>query len=462
MHKKISHFFNDNIIREYDIRGVYDKTLFDEDAKILGNLFGLKVGRGKTVNIAYDGRKSSLKLKENLIDGLMEVGTNVNEIGLGPTPLLYYSCAEMNVDSGIVVTGSHNPKTHNGFKIVHNNSPFFGEDLQILKKKAENFEFKIAKATKRTINVKEKYLSRLVRDFKQKKDIKIVWDAGNGSAGEIMKKLSNEIRGEKIILYDEIDGNFPNHHPDPSESKNLKDCQKFILRNNLDIGLAFDGDGDRLGVVDDRGRIIPGDKVLLLLAKQMLNTKKIKVIADVKCSQVLFDQIKNSGGEIIMSKTGHSHVKNNLKKFNAHLAGEMSGHIFFSEGYYGFDDALYSAVKVLEILNENKKKLSELVDEIPTVFNTPEIRIECEDELKFNIINIVSRNLRKEKKNIIDIDGVRVSDDDGWWLLRASNTQPALVVRCESSSKSGLEIQKKNVLNQLNKVDYNFNQKIFG
>ena len=356
MNKKVSHSFNKNIIREYDIRGVYNKTLFDKDAKILGNLFGLKIGEGGIVNVAYDGRNSSFKLKESLIDGLMEVGANVNEIGLGPTPMLYYSCAEMNVGSGIIVTGSHNPKTHNGFKIVYNHSPFFGEDLKILGKKAENFEFKTVKAKKSKIDIKEKYLSRLIKNFVQKKEINVVWDAGNGSSGELMKKLSNKIKGKKIILYDKIDGNFPNHHPDPSESKNLEDCQKFILKNNLDVGLAFDGDGDRLGVVDDRGRVISGDKVLLLLAKQMLNKKKIKVIADVKCSQVLFDEIKKLGGEIIMSKTGHSHVKNNLKKFDAHLAGEMSGHIFFSEGYYGFDDALYSAVKVLEILNENKKK----------------------------------------------------------------------------------------------------------
>ena len=462
MTKKVSHSFNKNIIREYDIRGVYNKTLFDKDAKILGNLFGLKIGEGGIVNVAYDGRNSSFKLKESLIDGLMEVGINVNEIGLGPTPMLYYSCAEMNVGSGIIVTGSHNPKTHNGFKIVYNHSPFFGEDLKILEKQAENFEFKIVKDKKSKIDIKEKYLSRLIKNFVQKKEINVVWDAGNGSSGELMKKLSNKIKGKKIILYDKIDGNFPNHHPDPSESKNLEDCQKFILKNNLDVGLAFDGDGDRLGVVDDRGRVISGDKVLLLLAKQMLNKKKIKVIADVKCSQVLFDEIKKLGGEIIMSKTGHSHVKNNLKKFEAHLAGEMSGHIFFSEGYYGFDDALYSAVKVLEILNENKKKLSELVDEIPNAYNTPEIRIECEDEFKFNVIKIVSENLRKENKNIIDIDGVRVLDDDGWWLLRASNTQPALVVRCESSSKNGLEKQKKNVLDQLKKTEYNFDQKIFG
>ncbi|MBD23304.1 MAG: phosphomannomutase [Alphaproteobacteria bacterium] len=460
--KKITHFFDETIIREYDIRGIYEKTLFDLDAKILGNLFGLKLGKGESINIAYDGRISSNNLKENLIKGFLEVGVNVNEIGLGPTPMLYYSCVAMNVSSGIIVTGSHNPKNHNGFKVVYNNLPFFADDLQKLKEEAKGFVFTKTNAIRKNIDVKKRYLSRLLKSFIQKKDLNIVWDAGNGSAGEIMKNLSDSFKGKKIILFEKIDGNFPNHHPDPSDPKNLEDCQKYILKHKLDVGLAFDGDGDRLGVVDDKGRIIPGDKILLLLAKQMLKKKKIKVIADVKCSQVLFDQIKNLGGEIIMSQTGHSHVKNNLKKFNAHLAGEMSGHIFFAEGYYGFDDALYAAVKILEVINENEKKLSELVDEIPNVFNTPEIRIECDDKFKFEVIKKVSKNLEKENKKIINIDGLRVLNKDGWWLLRASNTQPALVVRCESSTKDGLKNQKKNITEQLNKIDYNFSQKIFG
>ena len=462
MSNKVSHFFDETIIREYDIRGIYENTLFDIDAKVLGNLFGLKLGEGSSINIAYDGRISSKNLKENLIKGLLETGVNVNEIGLAPTPMLYYSCAEMDVSSGIIVTGSHNPKTHNGFKIVYNNLPFFGDDLKELKEKAKNFEFRKISAQRKKVDVKKRYLSRLIKGFVQTKKINIVWDAGNGSAGEMMTNLSNLFYGKKIILFEKIDGNFPNHHPDPSDPKNLRDCQKNILENQLDVGLAFDGDGDRLGVIDDKGRIVPGDKILLLLAKHMLKKKKIRVIADVKCSQILFDQIKELGGEIFMSKTGHSHIKNNLRKFNAHLAGEMSGHIFFAEDYYGFDDALYAAVKILEIINENKKKLSCLVDEIPNLFNTPEIRIECDDKLKFKIIERVAENLKKENKKIIDIDGVRVLNDDGWWLLRASNTQPALVARCESSTVNGLKIQKENITEQLKKIDNKFTQKIFG
>ena len=459
---KKSHYFDDTIIREYDIRGVFNDTLFEKDATVLGNLFGIMIGQNNTVNIAYDGRLSSLTLKENLIQGFLEVGVNVNEIGLGPTPLLYFSCFELNSNSGIIVTGSHNPKNHNGFKIVYKNSPFFGENLLLLKKKAKNYSINKLRGLRKKVDLEDKYLKRLLKNFDQKKRIKVVWDAGNGSAGRIMKKLANKIEGEKIILFDEINGNFPNHHPDPSDSDNLIDCKKNILENNFDIGLAFDGDGDRLGVIDDLGRVISGDKILLLLAKELLKKKKIKVIADVKCSQVLFDEVKKLGGEIIMSQTGHSHIKNNLKKLKADLAGEMSGHIFFADNYYGFDDALYAAVKMLEIVNDNKKKLSELVDEIPVLYNTPEIRVECEDEVKFGIIKEVLNNIKNSNNELISIDGVRVNNEEGWWLLRASNTQPALVVRCESFTKDGLENQKKNVLRELKKTSYSFNDKIFG
>ena len=271
---KKSHYFDDTIIREYDIRGVFNKTLFEKDAKVLGNLFGMMIGENNSVNIAFDGRVSSPILKENLIEGFLEVGVNVNEIGLGPTPLLYFSCFELNSNSGIIVTGSHNPKNHNGFKIVYKNSPFFGEDLIILKNKAKNYSMPQARGLRTKVDLKSKYLERLLKDFNQKKEIKVVWDAGNGSAGKIMKTLANKIQGKKIILYDEINGDFPNHHPDPSDADNLIDCQKNIIKNNLDIGLAFDGDGDRLGVIDDLGRVISGDKILLLLAKELLKKKK--------------------------------------------------------------------------------------------------------------------------------------------------------------------------------------------
>ncbi len=458
----ISHKFHDTIIREYDVRGIYDVTLHNIDAKILGNLFGMEVGHGKTINVGFDGRLSSESLKINLVNGLIDVGINVNEIGLCPTPLLYYSCFELSAQGGIIVTGSHNPKNHNGFKIVLNNKPFFGEDLKKIKRKAERFELKRNEGTLKKVDLRKRYVSRLVRGIDQSKKINTVWDTGNGAAGVIINDLADKIYGNKKILFGEVDGTFPNHHPDPSEPENLSFCKDYLIKSKSDVGFAFDGDGDRLGVIDDKGRIISGDKLLLILAKELLKKKKnSKIIADVKCSQVIFDEIRKFGGEAIISKTGHSNVKNNLKNFNAELAGEMSGHIFFAEDYYGFDDAFFAAVKVIELLNRNSKKLSELVDEIPAVHNTPEIRIECDDREKFGIIKKVVKNQKMANKDFIDIDGIRVNDKGGWWLLRASNTQPAIVVRCESSTIEGLRIQKENVKNELSLVKSSLADKIF-
>ena len=458
----ISHKFHETIIREYDIRGIYDETLHNIDAKILGNLFGMEVGHGKTINVGFDGRLSSESLKINLVNGLIDVGINVNEIGLCPTPLLYYSCFELSAQGGIIVTGSHNPKNHNGFKIVLNNKPFFGEDLKKIKKKAEKFELKRNEGTFKKVDLRKKYVSRLVRGIDQSQKINAVWDTGNGVAGVIINDLADKIYGNKKILFGEVDGTFPNHHPDPSEPENLSFCIDYVIKSKSDVGFAFDGDGDRLGVIDDKGRIISGDKLLLILAKELLKKKKkSKIIADVKCSQVIFDEIKKFGGEAIISKTGHSQVKNNLKKYKDELAGEMSGHIFFAEAYYGFDDAFFAAVKVIELLNRNSKKLSELVDEIPAVHNTPEIRIECDDREKFEIIKKVVKNQKMANKDFIDIDGIRVNDNGGWWLLRASNTQPAIVARCESSTIEGLRIQKENVKNELSLVKSSLADKIF-
>ena len=276
-----------------------------------------------------------------------------------------------------------------------------------------------------------------------------------------MKSLAEKIDGKAELLFTEIDGNFPNHHPDPSEPKNLESCQKKLVELDYDVGFAFDGDGDRLGVIDNKGRIISGDMLLLLLSKELLKTKKSRIVADVKCSQVLFDEIKKLGGEVYMSPTGHSHVKNYVKKLNADLAGEMSGHIFYAYDYFGFDDAFYAAVKVIELINNNSCKLSDLVDQIPKVFNTPEIRIDTDDNKKFGIISKIFDNQKSIKKNIIGIDGLRVTENDGWWLIRASNTQPAIVVRCESLSKKGLDYQIESLMNELRKVNFNFDPKIF-
>ena len=441
MLKKVKYKFHESIIRSYDVRGVYDNTLDCKDARVIGNLLGIKIGEKKTINVGYDGRNSSVPLKKSLINGILETGANVCEIGLVPTPLLYYSCVYNSADVGIMITGSHNPKDYNGFKIIYKKMPFYGEDLKKIEKEALDYEFILKKGKKQKIDLQVNYISNIFKDFNQEKEINVVWDAGNGSAGNVMTALSRRISGTQKLLFNKIDGDFPNHHPDPSDPKNLLFCQNEIKKNKFDLGIAFDGDGDRIGVVDDKSRIIPGDILLLILAKDLIEkNKNISIIGDVKCSQVLFDEVKRYGAKPIISQTGHSHVKVNMKQQNAELAGEMSGHIFYKKNY-GFDDALFASLELIKILSSSKKKLSEIVDEAPKVFNTPEIRIECDDDKKFKLIDMISKEQKKLKKNIIDIDGLRVSSKNGWWLLRASNTQPGIVLRCEAKTPKELNKQ---------------------
>ncbi len=457
---KISHSFNNSIIRSYDIRGVYNKTLFEKDARVIGQLFGLKVGKNNTVNIGYDGRHSSKPLKESLIEGILESGADVCEIGLVPTPLLYYSCIANKSKGGIMVTGSHNPKDYNGFKFVLKNLPFYGPDLKEFVIKAKDISLKdlLGNFSKKCFI--DNYLNQIFTNFSQKKKINIVWDSGNGAAGEVMDLLSKRINGKQKLLFKKIDGNFPNHHPDPSNPKNLLFCKEEILKSNYDLGIAFDGDGDRIGVVDDKGREVPGDILLLVLSKNVLKSKSNAVIiGDVKCSQVLFDEIYRLGGKSIMSQTGHSHVKVNMKNYDADLAGEMSGHIFFKSNF-GFDDALFASLELIKFLTNTDKKLSEIIDEIPRVYNTPEIRIDCDDDKKFLLIENITRSQRKLKKKIVDIDGLRVESDDGWWLLRASNTQPGIVLRCESKSMDGLKQQIEQVKSAIKEFDFKIAEKI--
>ena len=389
----IKHFFDDSIIRSYDIRGIFNKTLFEKDAKVIGQLFGLEVGKNKKINVGYDGRKSSEPLKDSLIEGILESGADVCEIGLVPTPLLYFSTISNNSRGGVMVTGSHNPKNYNGFKLILDGLPFYGEDLINLKKRAQNFLLEKSMGKREKVNFESEYLKNIFNNFSQGRKLNIVWDSGNGSAGKVMEEISRKIKGQQKLLFKEIDGNFPNHHPDPSDPENLVQCIAEIKKNNFDLGIAFDGDGDRIGVIDDKGRIIAGDILLLILSKSLIK-KNSTIIGDVKCSQVLFDEIENLGGKPIISQTGHSHVKINMKKHDADLAGEMSGHIFFKSNY-GFDDALYAAIQLINILSNSNKKLSEYIDNIPKVFNTPEIRIDCEDDKKFTLI----KNISKSQKN---------------------------------------------------------------
>ncbi len=464
----MTHKFHSSILRAYDIRGIYNQTLFDNDAYYVGRCFAkiLQQNNKNKMAVACDGRYSSPILKERLIQGLYDSGIEVIDVGLGPTPMLYFSVYELNLDAGIMVTGSHNPKDHNGFKMMIKNQNFYGADILGLAKILENQDFVNAEGSVEEFDISEKYLNRLLEDcelaqsdsgllnevenFEGVKKLKIAWDAGNGSAGEIMTKLSQRIYGEHILLFNEIDGDFPNHHPDPTEAKNLQDLIGVVKSQKCDFGIAFDGDGDRIGVVDGDGEIIWGDQLLIFYAREILaKNRGATIIADVKASGSLFAEITKAGGNAVMWKTGHSLIKAKMKELSASLAGEMSGHIFFADKYYGFDDALYASIRLINILANSAQSLSQMQKKLPKTFSTAEIRIETSEEKKFVIVEDLKKLLHKNNEKFVDIDGIRAESSEGWWLIRASNTQPVLVARCEANSQENLDKMKNNLREKL-------------
>ncbi len=452
------HKFNNTILRAYDIRGVFNKTLFCNDAYFIAKAFFkylLDNNYHNNIVIGYDGRKSSTHLKDSLVKGFIESGANIKLIHLCPTPMLYYAVNYLKCDAGIMITGSHNPKDHNGFKITLKDKPFFGSEIQHLANIVDKGEFVSGKGNVADIEIENKYIERLMQDIENINDIsdiKIAWDCGNGATGNVITNLTSKLANINYKLYEKIDGNFPNHHPDPSDIKNMIDLQKKVKDKNCDFGIAFDGDGDRIGVVDDLGEVISGDDLMIIFAKEVINNNPgCRVIADVKASNILFDKITEFGGIAIMHKTGHSFIKSKLKEVGALLAGEMSGHIFFADKYYGFDDAIYSAIRLINIIKKSKKKLSELRKEIPKKYSTSEIRINCDDNIKFNLINEIKKYLIDNNYQFNDIDGIRCYDHRGWWLLRASNTQPAIVARCEAISQIYLDEIKQELHDIMNK-----------
>lgn len=462
------HSFHPSIIRAYDIRGIYQQTLNDLDAYHVAKSFAsfLHKNGKKKISVACDGRLSSPALKAQLIKGLLESGLEVIDVGMGPTPMLYFSVYHLEMDAGIMVTGSHNPKDHNGFKIMLKERPFYGDDIIGLAKIAEAGDFVSGQGTLAEQDIKEDYVDRMLNDcilaesdshlldeidsFKPKKELRIAWDNGNGAAGDIMIRLSERISAEHILLYSEIDGTFPNHHPDPTVPKNLEALKKVVIEQECDIGIAFDGDGDRIGVMDNKGEVIWGDQLMVFYAREILRNKRgSTIIADVKASNVLFNEISKAGGKPLMWKTGHSLVKAKMKETKSPLAGEMSGHIFFADKYYGFDDALYAAIRIINIVALSKDPLSVMRRTMPQTHSTPEIRIDCTEERKFLIVEELKENLKKSGIAFNDVDGVRVAEKNGWWLIRASNTQPVLVARCEANSKKELHELKKSLKAQL-------------
>ncbi len=431
--------FNPSILRAYDIRGIIGETLNVKDAELLGKVFASEIQeRYGSCNIAlgYDGRLSSPLLEEYLIKGLMYSGANVTRIGIGPSPMLYYSSIILNSDAAIMITGSHNAANYNGFKILDKKGNFYGEDIQKLGKRAQNKNFLKSKGNVKNFSIEESYLRKLIEaiDIK-KKNLSIGWDAGNGATGRLLSKLLDFLPGKNILINEKIDGTFPNHHPDPTVPENLKQLIKIVKNKKMDLGIAFDGDGDRLAVVDKDGNIIFGDKLLYIFAKSVLqNNPRSTIIADVKASEYFFSEVEKLGGKALMWKTGHSLIKNKMKETGSLLAGEMSGHIFFADKYYGFDDALYASVRLVNIISQGKG-IKELLSSFPKTYSTSEIRLECNDKEKFVVIDKFKKIALKKYKNVSLIDGIRVKSSKGWWLARVSNTQPAIVIRCESSTK---------------------------
>jgi len=449
-----SHVFERTILREYDIRGTVDRTLTEADATAIGRAFASIVlgrGGGRRICVGYDGRVSSPRLEAALIDGLTGAGIEVLRIGLGPTPMLYYAVFHHDADGGVMITGSHNPPDQNGFKLMIGKAAFYGADIVELGQVAADGAFAEGAGAVRDTPVFDAYVARLAEGVAGNgRELKVAWDAGNGAAGEAMVALTARLPGTHILLNERIDGTFPAHHPDPTVAENLVQLIDTVRAEGCDLGIAFDGDGDRIGVVDGRGRIVWGDQLLALFSADVLARRPgATIIADVKASQVLFDEIARLGGTPLMWRTGHSLIKSKMAEVGAPLAGEMSGHIFFADRYYGYDDALYAALRLVGLVARSKMSLAEMRDALPQPVNTPELRFPCTDQRKFAIVDEVRARLEAAGAELNAIDGVRVVTQDGWWLLRASNTQSVLVARCEASDAAGLERLKSVLTDQL-------------
>jgi len=448
------HTFDPTSLREYDIRGVVGRTLHPADAFAIGRCFGSVVARGggHVVAVGYDGRLSSPELAAALVDGLKASGMEVLRVGRGPTPMLYFAATTLGTDGAVMVTGSHNPPDYNGFKMMLGKRAFFGEDIQSLGRMAAAGDVVgQAAGSDRAVDVADDYVARLVQDWDGgDRKLRVVWDNANGAAGEVLTRLLKVLPGHHTVLNAEIDGRFPAHHPDPTIARNQEQLIAAVREQGADVGIGFDGDADRIGVVDDGGGILVGDQLMVVLARDVLRTHPgATIIADVKASQVLYDEIARAGGKPMMFKTGHSLIKAKMAEISAPFAGEMSGHIFYADRWYGFDDALYVAVRLLGIVARMDTTLEAVRQALPQVVNTPELRFDCDDTRKFVVVQEVAARLRAARADLNDIDGVRVLTPDGWWLLRASNTQAVLVARAEARDEAGLERLKAALVEQL-------------
>ena len=500
------HIFNDVILRKYDVRGIYGKDLNENDAYYFGLSYAIYCLKNKELGykeyvynecekeydyedvkkrydkndvkkkyddiknvkkyednagygeyqlkivVGYDGRLSSPALHKELIKGLLDGGIDVVDIGLVPSPMVCFASNYLNAIACVAVTASHNPKEYNGFKFDYKNRPFFDNQIKHLSEICKNchsvIEINKPKGNYSQFDIKDIYLNYLINHFNIKDNIKILFDCGNGATGNIVKELCYRLKREKKItadaIFTEIDGNFPNHHPDPTVKKNTEILSKKVVEGKYDIGIGFDGDGDRIGIIDETGKILYGDQILLIFAKNLLKEKQnCKIITEVKASKVVYDEIKKAGGIAIMSKIGHTYIRDIMEKEKALLGGETSGHIFFVDKNNCVDDGIFAGLKIAEILSNGYKKMSEYLLEIPKTFCTNDLKLEVNENEKFKIVEDVKNQLKNENKNFNDLDGIRIDTQYGWWMLRASNTQNVLVGRCESTTKEGLEQLKQ-------------------
>ncbi len=433
---------NPQIFREYDIRGLVDQDLTRDSVERIGKSIGTYIRRngGKTITVGYDMRVSSIPFRDSLICGINSTGCDVIDIGMVPTPVAYFSLHHLKPDGGVMITGSHNPSEFNGFKISHGLHSLYGERIQELRRLIDVSDYEVGMGTLKHENILEDYIQGICDLVQIPRSVKVVVDGGNGCFGIVGPKLLKKIGANITELYCEPDGKFPNHHPDPTVAKNMVDLIDKVKEEGAELGIGFDGDADRIGIVDEKGNILWGDQLLTIFARDILKRNPgATIVGEVKCSQNLFKDIEAHGGTAVMSAAGHSLIKKKMQETNALLAGEMSGHICFSDEYYGFDDAIYAACRILKIVASSKEKVSAMLTDVPKTAATPEIRVDCPDENKFEIVRELTESFRKEY-DVIDIDGVRIKFDNGWALIRASNTQPVIVFRFEANNVDNLDV----------------------
>jgi phosphomannomutase / phosphoglucomutase len=436
-----------SIFREYDIRGIADQELLDDDVQALGRGFATYIIRhsGRNICLGRDCRVSGKRLHDALLKGLVEAGATVLDIGVVPTPVLYYSAVHFAADGAIMITGSHNPPEYNGFKTVCGTGTLHGKAIQDVYELIAKNDCESGEGSVREVDAVTPYVDEIASQFNLKRKVSVVVDAGNGTAGPVIHRILQKLNVEATELYFDMDGTFPNHHPDPTVLSNLTDLKESVREHKADLGVAFDGDADRIGAVDENGEVVYGDMLLLIFGREILSRKPGSTfIGEVKCSQVMYDKLKELGGNPIMFKTGHSLIKAKMKEEHAELAGEMSGHMFFADRYYGYDDALYAVCRLLEIVSQSDHPLSYQLAGIPKLVSTPELRVDCPDDLKFKVISKVTEIIR-EHHQTVDVDGVRVPFENGWGLVRASNTQPVLVMRFEATSEELLERYRREI-----------------